>query len=133
VSEIDIDGTEGGDLPLVGTEWLLVSIEGDVVDLEGEGRAPSLVLDEDGRVSGTTGVNRLMGGYELGTTAEGDAELRLGGMATTRMAGPEVAMALEHQYLTALGTGGPYAVDGDVLTVGVLAFVGQPPAADPDA
>jgi heat shock protein HslJ len=116
-------------LPLTGTEWLLVSIEGDTVDVEG--RVPSLTFDDEGRVAGTTGVNRVMGSYEVVGTA-GD-ELRLGGLATTRMAGPEDAMALEQQFLAALGGGGDFAIDGDVLTVGVLAFVGQPATSDPEA
>ena len=109
-------------LPLTGTEWRLVSIQGDVVDVEG--RSPSLTFDDEGRVAGTTGVNRVMGSYEIAGAA-GD-ELRLGGLATTRMAGPEEAMALEQVFLAALGTGGDFAIDGDVLTLGVLAFVGQP-------
>jgi heat shock protein HslJ len=116
-------------LPLTGTEWLLVSIEGDTVDVEG--RTPSLTFDDEGRVAGTTGVNRVVGSYEV--VGPAGAELRIGALATTRMAGPEDAMALEQQFLAALGTGGDFAIDGDVLTVGVLAFVGQPVGPDPEA
>jgi heat shock protein HslJ len=117
----DHDEQDEPDRPFVGTKWVLVSIEGDVV--EQHERSPWLAFDDEGRVSGTSGVNRVIGSYEVGGV--GGDELRLSGMAGTRMAGPEEAMVLEQQFLAALGTGGTIAVDGDVLTLGTLAFVAE--------
>ena len=53
---------------------------------------------EDGRVSGSGGINRLMGQYTL----TGD-ELSFGMLATTMMAGPPERMEAEQRFLAALG------------------------------
>lgn len=51
----------------------------------------------DGTVSGSTGVNRLHGGYEVR-----DGALVVGRLITTRMAGPPAAMAAETHLLAVL-------------------------------
>lgn len=53
---------------------------------------------EDGRVSGSAGINRLMGDYTLA----GD-RLGFGVIATTMMAGPPERMEAEQRFLSALG------------------------------
>ena len=53
---------------------------------------------EGGRLSGSGGINRLMGDYTLT-----DDRLSFGVIATTMMAGPPERMAAEQRFLTALG------------------------------
>ena len=55
---------------------------------------PELTFGPDGRLSGTTGVNRIMGQYEVK-----DGLLVVGDAVTTRMAGPPEAMAQEQRLL----------------------------------
>jgi heat shock protein HslJ len=104
---------------LVGPEWKVTSIGGEVLLLDEDAgeRTPFLTFDAEGKVAGSSGVNRVMGGYEL----DGD-ELRLPALASTRMAGPPAAMAVESRFLAALGTGGPVRLDGDELTIGAVTF-----------
>lgn len=104
--------TEGA-VPLGYTEWRLVELAGEAVEIpEGE-PVPHLVLDlEESRVTGSGGVNRIMGTFVL---AEG--ELRFGPVATTMMAGPEAAMARERTFLDALATVTAFALDGSSLTL----------------
>lgn len=90
------------DRPLVGTEWVAHSIiEGDVVstsvDLE-EAR-PTLLIDEDGRTTGSTGCNRFNGSARV----DGD-EVRFSSLATTRMACPPGLDEVERAVLTALSS-----------------------------
>jgi heat shock protein HslJ len=73
------------DTSLVGTLWRLTALVadegGDAEVARTEAVAAELLLGEDGRISGSTGCNRLMSSFEL----DGDA-LLLGPVATTRMA-----------------------------------------------
>ena len=75
-----------------GTSWRVV----EVGELEITGGA-SIVFGEDGRVSGTSGVNRLVGTYSV----DGPL-LTFGALAGTRMAGPPELMAEEQAVLAAL-------------------------------
>ncbi len=102
-----------GSVPLGYTEWRLVELSGETVEIaEGE-RAPHLALDlEESRVAGSGGVNRIMGTFVLA-----EDELRFGPLATTMMAGPEAAMARERVFLDALATVTSYALDGSSLTL----------------
>jgi heat shock protein HslJ len=95
---------------VVGREWLLESIGGAEVTVL---RPASLRFGDDGRVTGSTGVNRMFGGYDLT-----DGRLSITTPGTTRMAGPPEAMATETAFLLALAGGGKVAVDGDRLTIG---------------
>ena len=80
------------------TEWTLVELDGEPVEVGADELAPNLVLDlEEARVAGSGGVNRLTGHFVL----SGD-ELRFGPLVTTRMAGPESAMQREDAFLAAL-------------------------------
>ncbi|HET9633085.1 MAG TPA: META domain-containing protein [Terrabacter sp.] len=58
---------------------------------------PAIALGEDGLITGTTGVNRLVGTY----VAE-DERIKVEGMGLTRMAGPPAAMEQERRLLGAL-------------------------------
>lgn len=90
--------------------WGVAEVAGRAVAPE---RPPVLRFDGDGRLTGTTGVNRLTGGWSL---AEG--VLTLGPLAMTRMAGPPDRMATEAALVAALGA--PLAVEqeGDGLRLG---------------
>jgi heat shock protein HslJ len=102
-----------GAVTLAYTEWTLVELEGEPVEIGADELAPSLVLDlEEARVTGSGGVNRLTGQFAL----SGD-ELRFGTLATTRMAGPENAMRREAAFLAALDRVTSYALDGRTLTL----------------
>ncbi len=82
------------DVSLAG-EWRAVAVGDRALPDE-----PEVLLAFDaleGCVSGTTGCNRLSGGYAL----EGDG-LTFGPAASTRMACPEPAMAIENAVLAAL-------------------------------
>jgi heat shock protein HslJ len=95
---------------LVGREWVLESIGGEDVTVM---RPASLRFGDDGRVTGSTGVNRMFGGYDIT-----DGRLSITTPGTTLMAGPPDAMATETAFLRALAGGGEVAVDGDRLTIG---------------
>ncbi|MGH9380501.1 MAG: META domain-containing protein [Thermoanaerobaculia bacterium] len=98
---------------LAGTHWQLTELpreEGFAVDPELEAH---LVLDaEGGRVSGSSGCNRLVGTF----TQDGDA-LSFGPLAGTRMACPEPAMELESRFYAALEAVTGYSIDGETLTL----------------
>jgi len=97
---------------LVGTQWLvtnynngteaIVSTVGDV-DL-------TALFDETGKVSGFAGVNTYNGDYTL----EG-ASVKIGPLATTKMAGPPELMEQEQLYLVALQSSAKYIIAGDKL------------------
>jgi heat shock protein HslJ len=95
------------------TEWTLVELDGEPVEVaEGE-RAPHLVLDlEESRIAGSGGINRLMGTFSLSAS-----ELRFGPIATTMMAGPEREMAREHDFLAALARVTSYELKDRTLTL----------------
>ena len=84
---------EKADIDLVGSEWLLENLEGGAAD---HGRA-TLAFPETGKVSGNGSCNRFFGPAEI----KGDA-IRLGPLASTRMACAEEAMDQEAKYLEAL-------------------------------
>ncbi len=87
---------------LAGYIWEVVEIDEEPVAME---RLPAIEFTDDGRVVGSTGVNRLMGGYEL----EGD-RIRLQQLATTMMAGANEAMRTETRLVTAFSAGGTLEV-----------------------
>ena len=78
---------------LVG-EWRVTTLRGTPVD---GARAPTLRVDADGAVSGSSTVNRYTGRITP------DGPLVFGPLASTRRAGPPEAMELESAYFAALG------------------------------
>jgi len=98
--------------PLGDNEWTLVELDGERVESCAE-PAPTLVLDlEEAHVSGSGGVNRIMGTFALS-----ESELRFGPLATTMMAGPDPAMQRERAFLDALARVTSYELDGRLLTL----------------
>jgi len=99
VAELTLDGATlrgcGGDPDslLAGPEWRIEDVAGQgIID----GSNITIAFDA-GRVSGSTGCNRFIGGYTLG--GEG---LAFGQMGVTMMACPEALMAQERRILDAL-------------------------------
>ena len=75
------------------------------------GREAYLELSAEGRkLAGTSGCNRLFGGYELG----GD-RLRFGAIGSTRMACEEALMKQEQALEAALQATTSYRLDGSTL------------------
>jgi copper homeostasis protein (lipoprotein) len=107
------EGTEPGagcgeavaDLPLEGTEWVLVELAGAPLP---DGAEATLLLDgSEWQASGRGGCNRFSGPYRL----EGGS-LTFGNMAATRMACTGPAMEVEDAYLRILARIGGYRVMG---------------------
>jgi heat shock protein HslJ len=95
------------------TEWTLVELAGEPAEVGPDEQLPNLALDlEESRVSGSGGVNRLMGTFVLS-----EDELCFGPLATTMMAGPEDAMRREREFLAALERVTTYEFDGRRLTL----------------
>ena len=102
-----------GAVTLAYTEWTLVELDGEPVEIAADELAPGLVLDlEEARATGSGGVNRLTGHFAL----SGD-ELRFGPLTTTRMAGPGDALQREAAFLVALERVTSYSLDGRTLTL----------------
>jgi len=101
----DGDGGSGGSF--VGVPWVL----GSGVDVAGSASVPSATFTDD-TVGGSTGCNRFTASY----TVDGDA-MEFGTIATTRMACPPPADAVERAYLAALGRVTAWHLDGSQLVL----------------
>jgi len=87
-------GNGGGATAFEDVPWILAS----GLDTEGWEMAAPSAMFADGTVGGSTGCNRFTAPY----TVDGDA-LELGTVASTQMACPPPADAVEREYLAALG------------------------------
>ena len=67
----------------------------------------------DGRVAGTSGVNR----YTADVTSGTDGAFAVEAPISTKMAGPQEAMAAESAYLKRLQGATSYEVNGDTLVI----------------
>lgn len=101
---------------LVG-DWDLTKLSGvDISSLLPQGsKVPSLSFLDDGKVSGSTGVNRLTSSLDLSKLAKGD--FSLAPAATTRMAGSPQAMTVEQQFTSLLSQANQFKVSGNNLTL----------------
>jgi heat shock protein HslJ len=72
-------------------------LEGSEWGVNGEDK-PFIQFGANGRVSGSSGCNRFTGAYEM----TGDGAIRIGPLASTRMACPEAEMAAESKFITML-------------------------------
>jgi len=105
-------GAAAGAAALTGNVWRLQSLPGrDAKALGAAGRPLTLRLEE-GRVSGFSGCNRLVGSYTVANDT-----ITFSQLAGTMMACPEPAMALETAFRAALGGPLRYSVAGDRLTL----------------
>ncbi len=95
--------------PLMGTAWIATEMVGiDTV----AGRIPDIVFAENARVSGTGGCNRFSGRYELL-----ENKIRLGPLATTRMACTDAVSKQEQTVLQLLGQVRSYDITGNILVM----------------
>ena len=79
---------------LIGTEWQLQDLCGETVITNSRA---SLAFAADGAISGNGSINRFNGRITVEETT-----LKVGPLASTKMAGPPAAMAQESKYLKAL-------------------------------
>ena len=93
---------------LEGVPWVLSS----GLDVEGWEQAAPSVTFEDGTVGGSTGCNRFTASY----TVDGDA-VELGMIASTQIACPPPADAVERAYVEALGRVAGWRLDGEELVL----------------
>ncbi len=89
--------------------WVVQSIAG-VPTIEPK---PEISLTEDGRVVGTTGVNRITGTFEAH-----DETVRITGAGMTRMAGSAEAMDQERRFLKVLEGWNAFHVGDEALEIG---------------
>ena len=96
---------------LTNTYWKLTQLDGArVAMVPGQEREVRITLSDDGKVTGFTGCNRVMGGYTLAGTA-----LRFTQLAGTRMACPPPLMQLESAVLANLNSVTGYRLEGEEL------------------
>jgi heat shock protein HslJ len=99
---------------LEGSGWRLEQVQSDGGLIDAIGGHPAPVLRfSSGRLTGSTGCNRLVGSY----TADGDRLQVKPDMATTMMACPEPLMTQERAVADALGRAAEFSVDGNRLTI----------------
>lgn len=100
------------DLLITGREWSLFEIQGKKLKFDKSSIQPNLLLDENGKVRGTTGCNQYHGAY----TTPGEMTLRFGPMATTKMFCSEL-MDLETAFLEVFQQCDNYTISGDTLSL----------------
>jgi heat shock protein HslJ len=99
--------------PLGGRQWRLIELNGKPIEQrDGAGaEPPELKFDAEKKtVSGSTGINRLAGGYKLD-----ENKLKIGNLAMTKMAGPEELMKQETEFVKALESVDSWKRTGDRL------------------
>lgn len=110
ISPRETCGQPLADSPLRGTYWKLTRLNGEPVEVTVKRQEPHLIFAEnEPRVSGSSGCNRVLGGYEV----DGD-KLRLGQMAGTMMA-CLTGMDLEQRFLQTLAKVARYRINGSHL------------------
>ncbi len=96
-----------GEAKLTG-DWKLIKLDGDAVAADAE---ITLSATAEGKVAGSTGVNRFFGGLD-----EKGKKL-FGPLGMTRRAGPPDAMARETAFTKALDEATRFTVEKDQLTL----------------
>jgi heat shock protein HslJ len=99
------DETAASDPTALVGDWKLVQIGDDKVTSE---ELLTLSVTKEGKVSGSTGVNRFFGGLAQEKTL-------FGPLGTTRRGGPPAAMKLEAAYTKALGAATRFTIEKDKL------------------
>lgn len=96
---------------LENTYWKLIELDGRPAQVLPGEREAHIVL-YSGRASGSSGCNKLMGSYTLAS-----GSLRIGPLASTRMACPPAMMAQEATLAAAFNRTSAYRVAGETLTL----------------
>jgi heat shock protein HslJ len=98
-------------IALEGVPWLLLELDGAIVQLPAGERQPYLLfLQQERKVTGFSGCNEFTGGYEL----KGDA-LSFGPLAATRRFCAGAAGDIEQAFLGAIGKVSGWRVDRQML------------------
>lgn len=94
---------------VMGTKWVLQSLNGKAVEVPDGAQAPWLQLAEGDKLSGNGGCNQLMGSYKI----DGD---RIGfpQIGSTKMF-CEATMDLEKKFMGALSATDAFKIDGGTL------------------
>ena len=96
---------------LTNTYWKLTELDGARVSMTPEQeREVRITLDDNGKVTGFTGCNRVMGGYTVAADV-----LRFTQLAGTRMMCPPPAMQLESAVLANLNSVTGFRIEGEQL------------------
>ena len=115
--------------PLEGTAWVVdgIAIGDDAVSSTVGGSEAELTFDT-GRVSGSTGCNRLTGSYTVDVT---EGSISFAQIATTKqLCEPDVA-AQEQAILAAIDAAASYSIEGSTMTLSdaagsfLLSFAGR--------
>ena len=106
--------TSAGEVPLIGTTWYLVELNGaGTIPMTGEGR-PHLIFEDESRLSGSGGCNRFSGPYVM----DGARIRRAGPFISTEMACAQRELnAQEVAFLNALGLVVHYEIAGRTLSL----------------
>lgn len=94
--------------PLMETEWRMIQLEGESLAAQG-GRYTIVFHQKDHSLTGMGSVNRLMANFET----DEKQGLKIGAVATTRKAGPE--MEKEWKMVEALQSTTHFDMDGEML------------------
>lgn len=89
-------------------KWQLIELTGQKISVDAP---PYLVFNDEGKVSGFAGCNRLFGGAEMGQ----GMQIRFSNLATTMMACPQ--LTLEGQFMQMLEKVDNYSLSGDSLSL----------------
>ncbi len=93
-------------------KWELSVLDGEQI----AGSLPIYIeLTEDNKVSGFIGCNRLTGTYVI----ENESQIKFNQLGTTRMACPEMEMALESKVLELLNTADNFTIDNGKLMLNI--------------
>ncbi|MBV6404196.1 MAG: META domain-containing protein [Flavobacteriales bacterium] len=106
------DGDKGGGdalAKLMGSKWLLQTLNGQPIDQSLGERTPYLQLADGNKVNGNSGCNQFFGSY----TVEGST-LKFAEMGATKMYCHDT-MELEGKFTAALHATDGFGIDGDVL------------------
>ena len=99
--------TTPGAAYFLGSEWGLKDLSGTPVNPDA---VPTLAFAEPGKVSGNASCNRFSGPVELG-----DGTIRVGTLASTRMACPPDVAPQEAAYLSAIQNADRMVIEGQEL------------------
>ncbi|MBM7785241.1 META domain-containing protein [Tenggerimyces flavus] len=100
------------DLPIEGTKWAVSTIYTGDVASNTAGMDKAFLVFADGKVTGSTGCNRLNG-----TATISGSEITFGPIATTKMGCADPLMQVEKSVLLALEGTVPFSIDSSALTL----------------
>ncbi len=106
------DGASRPDSDLTTTYWKLIELNGQPATLGAGKKEVHMVLtSDDSKISGFSGCNRFMGGYN-----QDNNQIQFGPLAGTMMACME-AMDQEHLFLRTLESSKRFSITGEKLTL----------------